>query len=176
MTQIQLFEAHLTTRHAWELSRDGAREAADVLVELLRAGTEVVTFSAIVKHKLGLSGDSVPDKMARAFADQVDAVYERRDYINAIVADTGEFQLTVVDALGRPAIRGGDPCGYAIRQSEAGARDTMAQVAMSTGKLRAVAKRQRLAGMIDQQTHDTLIGTVDQISRRLLPEATDVPA
>lgn len=170
MTQMPLFQATHTTEYHWKMPKQSIHDVADVLLTLLRNGQGVespVTFRDVVKANMGLCGDSVPDKLARVFADQVDAVTEERARIKDLIEDLGEFSLTVVDSLGRPAIRGGDPDGFLIRQSLAGYADARAQLGMAAGKIKAVARRGALSGSIDEHRLDYVTQTVDHVVKSL---------
>jgi hypothetical protein len=167
---MMMFEAeHVTEESHWELSRDGASDAAAVLIELLREDSlRPRTFVEVVKRKMGLSGDTVPDGLARLFADQVDAVTMKRDRIKDIIEDTGEFQLRVTNADGQPAIRGGKPCAFALLQSDSGMADEQTQAQMTLSKVAALAKRRREAGKITDEQLDHAIDLTGEARRLLL--------
>lgn len=140
MFQPSLFEVHKRTRDVWEMSDDAISEAAAVTTELLRRADygPALRFASIVKLKMGIEGNSIPDTMARAFADQLDAVTERRLDIKEAVEEQGEFLLALVDRHGRPAERsGGHVDGFVVRSSEAGINGARAQFQMGIGKVKA---------------------------------------
>lgn len=157
MRQLELFDAEERSRDFWEMSRAGVSDAAALLIELLREGNENVTFPMIVKRKMGLAGDSVPDALARTFADGVEAVAEERNRIRDAVEDAGEYRLCVVDQFSRPAIRGGAPYGFGLRQTAAGREDEMVQAHMTVAKLEKIANRRVNAGLLSAEDSSRVI-------------------
>lgn len=148
MRQLELFEAEEKSRDFWEMSRNGVADAASLLIELLREGGEVVTFANIVKRKMNLTGDTVPDALARTFADGIEAVTEERLRIKEAVEDAGEFRLCVVDRLNQSVMRGGPPFGFSHRHSTSGQADEAVQAHMTVAKLEKIATRRVSAGLL----------------------------
>jgi hypothetical protein len=174
MRQLDLFEAKEKSRDFWEMSGHGVSDAASVLIEMLREGHEVVTFSKIVKRKMNLTGDTVPDALARTFADGIEAVCEERLRIKEAVEDAGEFNLCVVDNANRSVLRGGYPYAFSHRRSVSGQEDESVQTQMTIAKLAHAANRRVRAGLLSQEDSSEMIDGV----RGLLStaSASDGPA
>jgi hypothetical protein len=160
MRQLELFDAEERSKEFWEMSRGGVADAASLLIGLLREGSERVTFAMIVKRKMGLAGDSVPDALARTFADAIEAVTEERLRIKEAVEDFGEYRLCVIDQLNRSAIRGGPPAGFSLRESAVGRADEAVQAHMTVAKLEKIAKRRVSAGLLSAEESSRAIGGV----------------
>ena len=155
MTQMEFrtFAAVQRTHQSyWELTREGVAQAADIVAELLRHDPgRTITYGDIVKAKMEIDGDTVPDKLARTYADQVDAITEARTAIRDSLSDRDIFHLRSIDANGAPCIRGGDPNGFVLAASAAGIVDDDAQAQMTIAKLDAIASRRRLFDQLDDE-------------------------
>lgn len=163
MRQLELFDAQERSRDFWEMSRDGVSDAASLLVSLLEEGNEKVTFGMIVKRKMGLTGDSVPDSLARTFADAIEAVTEERLRIKEAVEDLGAYRLCVIDQTNRSAIRGGAPFGFSLRESTVGEADERAQAEMTVAKVRKMAIRRVEAGKVSAEDSTRAIESVRNV-------------
>jgi len=134
------------------LSRKAVTEAADIVVEILRETQLVMLgFTEIVKRKMGLADDSIPFALARQFADSLDAVSASRLSIKELVESSTDYRLTVTDAIGRPAIRGGAPSGFTTLHSPIGMESERAQAEMTVAKMQALLNRKRLLGGISEE-------------------------
>lgn len=173
--QATLFEIEFKMVPVWEMSRLSAREAANILMLLLQGDTPVeqVSFGEIVKHKMGLAGDMVPDSLARDYANQVDAVRQERLKIKEFVEETGDYRLAVIDEHGRSALRGGDPCAFALRGSVAGLLDTAAQWRMVAGNVRKVARDAQLTGLMSQQDQVAITAVIDAVGTKAITAAAE---
>lgn len=163
---MDLFKAEEKTRTFWEMTRDGVREAADLVIELLQTGAELASFGAVVKRRMNLTGDTVPDAMARDYADALDAVAEERLRIKEMVEEGSSFRLCVVDQNDSPAVRGGKPFGFALRGSASGRLDEQVQAHMTVSKLQRIAERREQAGLLSAEEKNQAIGRVREM---LLP-------
>lgn len=184
--QIKMFEGSRETIQQWVMTEDGLRDAAAVFEEILRGDSApIVSFQGTAARKMGIEGTMIPADLARDYADQVDMLTENRLRIKELVEAGGRFQLVVVDRHGQSAIGGGRryPFGFALRNSEAGVKDDDAQCGMAAAKIVAIARRERLAGLISAQQEEevrriTTLATEIVAARghHVLPEAVDESA
>lgn len=169
--QGKLFSAFEATKEAkdiWVMSKAGRQRAADVLQDLLRRMDGPVTASMMVKHVLRIEGDSIPEHLARVYADQVEAVIEERLQIKAIVEDRGEFNLTIIDASERPMLRGGKPVGFALRESASGLAANRTQVEMGLAAARAGLNRHCLALGVPNEERSTIVNKIPTLEQIVL--------
>lgn len=173
---VQFDMEQKTQESYWDLSRKGVLEAAAILVDVVRTQPlSVVAFVDIVKVKMGLAGDTIPVPLARAFADQVDAVNTARLRIKEMAEETSDIQFRIVDAQNRPAIRGGAPSGFTTLFSEVGLEDEQAQTVMTVAKMRALLRRREQLGVINAseaaQGFELLRGTSAILASEASPQA-----
>ena len=94
------FQGEEVTRRYWDMGKRSRAEAVDILITLLRErqahGHGQVTFYDIVKRKLGISGDSIPEALVEYCAEQFKMIRDARHLIKDAVDDLGEFTLVIV--------------------------------------------------------------------------------
>lgn len=175
MIQPSLFQGEEVTRRFWEMEKQSRAAAISITIVLLRetnGGT--VTFHDIVKRRLGIAGDSIPEALAELYSDQFKMVRDSRHLIKDAIDEHGEFLLVVINAAGTSALRGGKPTGFALRSSMAGEADDRAQLDMTTGKLRARVIRERLAGLIGPSEEERALTLVADIESMLAPKESPI--
>jgi hypothetical protein len=165
MAQQLSFDFHRVTHDVYEMTDESISRAAVITILLLQEQLEqgitpiTVTFHDIVQRRLGIVGDTIPEALAELYAENLKAVRDERHAIMETIEADGNFVLAVVDSIGRPAIRGGGKpaAAFVLRGSEAGARDSQAQIRMAIGKLRHVVDRERHIGRLSPERHDKLV-------------------
>lgn len=185
-TQMKLFEFETHYREIREMTKASAFDAAAICVELLNesnvlavnAGTreaQPIWFGDIVKRKMGIIGDSIPEVFVSDYAEQLKAVYDERARIKEIVEETGEFILKLIDSIGRPTIRGGAPAGFVRHDTAAGKSDTKTQLDMTYHKMLSVANQRRIVGEVTEDDYTAALTNVERAYQLLLTEVAGEP-
>lgn len=133
----------------------------DLVIQLLADGRRRVSYAEIVKLALEITGDSIPEALARTFADGVECITQNRLAIKEAVEAIGDHQLVIVDAAGHSVLRVGraTPSGFALRGTEEGMTTDKARIDMALGNVRKVLEARQ----------PEALPALDNFRERLLP-------
>jgi hypothetical protein len=177
--QMRLFDYKRVTVDMWEMTADSLSAAAGIAIALFQQQSEResaggrVTFHDIVKGRLGIEGESIPDSIAEIYAENLKAVRDERSGIRELIESAG-IEVVFVDEYGQTAVRsGGRPAtAFVLRSSDAGAADSGAQLRMAIGKVRRVVEREHRTGRISQPEHQRLCAAAADIESALAVPST----
>lgn len=177
---LAMFDVSKVIEERWSMPPEAVREAAEIVEQILLEGQTLVAFRDIVKRRMGITTDAIPEPLARQYADQLEAVTAERLSIKEEVEDNeqgGNYRVCIVDRQGRPALRGGAPFGFAARHSSAGVADDRAQFDMVTGRLEALLEREQVDPEKVIAVAGVMINAADRMKTLKLPlETPALPA